>query len=68
MHHSSDEEQQQVVSSKSLLYQIQMSLVNHRPDLLALHLDVAALKYLPRLFRVSCPEAVRLKCWLALLL
>lgn len=53
MHHSSDEEQQQVVSSKSLLYQIQMSLVNHRPDLLALHLDVAALKYLPRLFRVS---------------
>lgn len=48
MHHSSDEEQQQVVSSKSLLCQTQMSLVNHRPDPLALHLHVVALKYLPR--------------------
>lgn len=48
MHHSSDEEQQQLVSSKSLLCQVHMNLVNHRADPLALHPPVAALKYLPR--------------------
>lgn len=48
MHHSSDEEQQQLVSSRSLLCQVHMNLVNHRADPLALHPPVAALKYLPR--------------------